>query len=198
MVFPSWLVHFWSDLPQDRDKISHELKFRLVTSALRALKCGLNFQLTFYGISRISWPILIKFYMYHLWDVGKAAFRFWGRFHQNYGCHGNRKFPLTYNGENDVSTLTPSVLTRSSNLQITRTGIKSWTSTNFGQIGPLPSELSALEHLKISYRHIMGKWCLQASTFICYQIFVKLAGNQDRHKISDEFEFCLDLISHWS
>ena len=43
----------------------------------------------------------------------------------------------------------------------------------------------------------MGKWCLQASSFIFDWIFVKLAGNQDRHKISDEFEFRLDRINHF-
>ena len=76
---------------------------------------------------------------------GKAAFRFWSRFHQNCGCHGNRKLPLTYNGKNDVSMLTSSVLIRSSsNLQIIRRDIKSQTSSNFGQIGPLPLELDAL------------------------------------------------------
>ena len=58
-------------------------------------------------------------------------------------------------------------------------------------------ELAALERLKISLRLIMGKWCLQASSFIFYQIFVKLAGNQESHKISDEFEFRLDRISHF-
>ena len=49
-------------------------------------------------------------------------------------------------------------------------------------------ELAALERLKISHRLIMGKWCLQASSFIFDQTFVKLAGNQDSHEISDEFE----------
>ena len=43
----------------------------------------------------------------------------------------------------------------------------------------------------------MGKWYLQASTFIFYWIFVKLAGNKDRHKILDNFEFGPDLISHF-
>ena len=43
----------------------------------------------------------------------------------------------------------------------------------------------------------MGKWCLQASSFIFYRNFVKLAGNQDRHKILDEFEFQPDRISHF-
>ena len=43
----------------------------------------------------------------------------------------------------------------------------------------------------------MGKWCLQASSFNFYRIFVKPAGNQDRHKISDEFEFGPDRISHF-
>ena len=36
--------------------------------------------------------------------VGKGCIRFWGRLDQNPGFHGNRKPPLTYNGENDVST----------------------------------------------------------------------------------------------
>ena len=57
---------------------------------------------------------------------------FGGRFHQNCGCHGDIKFPVTYNGENDVPMLS---------------------------FDP---------------------------------IFVKLAGNEDRHKISYEFEFCPD------
>ena len=42
----------------------------------------------------------------------------------------------------------------------------------------------------------MGKWCLQASSFIFDRIFVKLAGNQDRHKTSNEFEFRPERISH--
>ena len=42
----------------------------------------------------------------------------------------------------------------------------------------------------------MGKWCLQASSFIFYQIFIKLAGNQHRHNISDEFKFRSDWINH--
>ena len=35
-----------------------------------------------------------------------------------------------------------------SNVQVKRTGIKSRTSSNFSQIGPLPTELGALERLK--------------------------------------------------
>ena len=70
-------------------------------------------------------------------------------------------------------------------------------SLTFGQIGPLTMELAALERIKISHILITGKWCLQASLFIFYRIFVKLAGNQDSHKISDEFEFRLDRISHF-
>ena len=58
-------------------------------------------------------------------------------------------------------------------------------------------ELAALKRLKISHRLIMGKWCLQASSFIFDRIFVKLAGNQDSHKVSDEFEFQLDPVSNF-
>ena len=74
--------------------------------------------------------------------------------------------PLTYNGENGV----------------TKTCIKSRASSNFGQIGPLTTELAALERLKISRRLLMGKWCLHASSFIFDRIIIKVAGNQDSIK----------------
>ena len=35
----------------------------------------------------------------------------------------------------------------------------------------------------------MGKCCLHASSFIFDRIIIKVAGNQDRHKRSDEFDF---------
>ena len=35
----------------------------------------------------------------------------------------------------------------------------------------------------------MGKSCLDASAFIFDQIIIKVAGNQDRHKSSDKFDF---------
>ena len=45
----------------------------------------------------------------------------------------------------------------------------------------------------------MGKWCLHASSFIFDQIIIKVAGNQDRHKSSDEFDFGpLVSLSHWT
>ena len=130
--------------------------------------------------------------------MGESLHKVWDRLDQNSGFHGNRKRPLTYNGENDVSTYFLLYFIRFfSNLQVTRAGIKSRTSSNFGQIGQLPTELGALSIWNISHRLIMGKWCLKASSFIFYRIFVKLAGNQDRHKISDEFEFRPDRISHF-
>ena len=64
---------------------------------------------------------------------GKGCIRFWDRLDQNYGFHGNRKHPSTYNGENDVSTF--------------------------------------------------------SLLFFFIRFFFKLAGNKDRHKISEEFEF---------
>ena len=81
--------------------------------------------------------------------LGKSCIMFWGRLDQNSGVHGNRKPPLTYNGENGVSTFSRLLLIRSSlYLQLTRTCIKSRMSSNFCQIGPLTTELAALEHKK--------------------------------------------------
>ena len=46
-----------------------------------------------------------------------------------------------------------------------------------------------LSILKISHRLTMGKCCLHASSFIFDRIIIKVAGNQDRHKSSDEYDF---------
>ena len=75
--------------------------------------------------------------------------------------------------------------------------MKSRTSLNFGQIGPLTTELAALERLKNSIRLIMGKCCLHASSFIFDQIIIKVVGNQDRHKSSDKFDFWPDQTTHF-
>ena len=128
----------------------------------------------------------------------KGCIRFWGRLDQNSGFHGNRKLPLIYNGENDVSTFSRLFLIRSFlYLQVTRTCIKARTSSNFGQTGPLTTELAALESLKICHRLIMGKCCLHASSFIFDRIIIKVSGNQDRHKSSNEFDFGPDQTTHF-
>ena len=81
--------------------------------------------------------------------VGKGCIRFWGRLDQNSGVNGNRKPPLTYNGEDGVSTFSRLLFIWSFlYLQVTRTCIKSWTSSNLGQVGSLTTELAALERLK--------------------------------------------------
>ena len=73
--------------------------------------------------------------------VGKGCIMFWERLNQNSGVHGNRKPPFTYNVENGVSTFSRLLLIRSFlYLQVTRTCIKSRTSSNFGQIGPLTTD----------------------------------------------------------
>ena len=88
-------------------------------------------------------------FMCSITGVGESCIRFWGRLDQNSGFHGNRKPPLTYNGKNDVSTFSRLFLIGSFlYLQVTRTCIKSRTSSNFGQVGPLTTELAALERLK--------------------------------------------------
>ena len=43
----------------------------------------------------------------------------------------------------------------------------------------------------------MGKWCLRASSFIFDRIIIKVAGNQDRHKSSDKFDFGQDQTTHF-
>ena len=98
---------------------------------------------------------------------GKGCIRFWGRLDLYSGFHGNRKSPLIYNGEKDVSTFSRLFLIESFlYLQVTRTCIKSQTSLNFGWIGPLTTELAALRSKKFPIDLEIGKWCLHASLFI--------------------------------
>ena len=128
---------------------------------------------------------------------GKGCIRFWGRLDQNSGFHGNRKPPFTYNGENDVSTFSRLFLIRSFlYFQVTRTCIKSRMSSNFGQFGRLTTELAALERLK-NFPYTMGKWCHHASSFIFNRIVITVAGNQDRHKSTDEFDFGPDQTTNF-
>ena len=121
----------------------------------------------------------------HTFKLEYLCLRFLGRFDQNSGFRGNRKPQMTNNGENGVSTFSRLLLIRSFlYLQVTRTCIKSRASSNFSQIGPLTTELAALERLKISRRLIMGKCYIHASSFIFDRIIIKVAGNQDRQKNS--------------
>ena len=81
--------------------------------------------------------------------VGKGCIMFWSWLDQNSGVHGNRKPPLTYNGENGVSTFSWLLLIQSFlYLQVMRTCIKSQKVSNCGQFRPLMTELAALERLK--------------------------------------------------
>ena len=98
-------------------------------------------------ISKTSWPIKIS-QILSLASLGggKGCIRFCGRLDQNCGCHGNRKLPLTYNGQNGVSAFSQSPLIGSlSDLPVTRTGIKSRMSLNLGRVGLFTKELFALE-----------------------------------------------------
>ena len=97
--------------------------------------------------------------------LGERLHKDWCRLDPNSGFHGNRKCPLTYNGENDVFMLTPSVLIRSlSNLRVSRIAIKYLISSNFGKFVSLRTELGALEHLKFSNRLEPGhvKMCIMS------------------------------------
>ena len=89
-------------------------------------------------------------------------------------CHWSfekKKIPYTYNGENLVSTLEPLFLIGSfSFLQVTRTAIKAWMSSNLGEIQPLTSELAALEWLKKSnykfFSPLAPSFLIRSSSFL--------------------------------
>ena len=61
--------------------------------------------------------------------------------------------------------------------------MKAWMSLNFNQIPPPTPELSALARLKIAVL-----CCEHSSACIFDQIFFFFAGNEDNHKVFEEFE----------
>ena len=108
---------------------------------------------------------------------------------------GELNFTKTYY---DVSTFSRLFLMRFFlYLQVMRTCINPQRSLTLGQIGPLTTELAALERLKISHRLIMGKWCRQASSFIFDVSSSNLLVTRTAIKSQDKFEFWLDRISHF-
>ena len=62
-------------------------------------------------------------------------------------------------------------------------------SLNLGQILPLTMELAALERLKNRCHHFFS--------VAIDPIRFKLAGNEDMHKVLDEFEFWPDLTTDY-
>ena len=102
------------------------------------------------------------------------------------------RLPLTYNGENGVSVFSQSPLIGSlSNLQVTRTGIKSQfgpgRTFHYGVICPWVFPLD----------FEWGQWYLHLFSITMNSVFIKFTGNGDRHKISDEFKFWSYLTSHF-
>ena len=123
-------------------------------------------------------------------QVMRTGIKSWMSQTFRYGVIRPWAFPLTLNGENGVSIFSQLLwIQSSSNLQVTRTGIKSQMSWNFGRIWPVILELRALERWK--------KWCLQFFSVTFDWIFVKLVGNEDRHKSSSELEVGPDRIIYF-
>ena len=117
-------------------------------------------------ISKASWPILIKF-MCSITGMGERLHKVLGQIGSKLCFPWQQKPPLTYNGENNVSTFSRLfVIWYFLYLQVTRTCIKSRTSSNFCQIGPLTTELYALER---SHWLWMGK--MVSPSFLSYYEF---------------------------
>ena len=136
---------------QDRHKSSDKFDFRPDQTTNFGVTCPWMTKISHFWTLISLRPLanLDQILCVALLGLGKGCIMFLGRLDQNSGVHGNRKSPLTYNGENGVSTFSRLLLIWSFLcLQVTRTCIKSRTSSNFGQVGPLTTELAALERLK--------------------------------------------------
>ena len=117
-------------------------------------------------ISEASWPILIKF-MCSITGMGERLHKVLGQIGSKLSFPWQQKPPFTYNGENSVSRFSRLfVIWYFLYLQVTRTCIKSRTSSNFCQIGPLTMELYALER---SHWLWMGK--MVSPSFLSYYEF---------------------------
>ena len=84
-----------------------------------------------------------------------------------------------------MNTLAPAFFIRSSSfLQVTRTYIKAWMSSNFNQIPPPTPELSALVRLKNVVNTLAPTFLIGFSSFF--------SGNEDNQQVWTEFEFWPD------
>ena len=119
---------------------------------------------------------------------GKGCIRFWGRLDQNSGFHGNRKLPLTYNGENDVSTFPRLFLLWSFlYLQVTRTCITSQPdlTTDYAVSCPWASQKFPID---LQWENVVS---------MLARSFLIISSNQNRHKSLDEFDFEPDQTTHF-
>ena len=93
-----------------------------------------------------------------------------------------KKNPYAYNGKNDVSTFSRLFLIGSfSYLQVMITYMRAWMSLKFGQIQPLIS--------MVTDTVMMKKQCLHFFSAVFHPFLFILAGNDNMHESSDEFEF---------
>ena len=88
-------------------------------------------------------------FMCSITGVGERLHKVLGQIGSKLWFPWQQKAPIDLLWENDVSTFSWSFFIQSFlYLQVMRACIKSRMSSNFGQIGPLTTELAALEHLK--------------------------------------------------
>ena len=159
----------------------------------------------------LEWQTFYTFELENLWSQlayldqilcvaslgwGKGCIRFWGRLDQNYGFHGTTESPHwlimgKWCLHLFLVVFYPILFIFAGNEGMHKISNKFefWPdqTSGYGVSCPWASK-------KISHRLIMGKWCLHASSFIFDRIIIKVAGNQDRHKSSDDFNFGL-LVS---
>ena len=146
--------------------IESSSKLLVTRTGIKARTCLISgrIRLLTLDLLALEWRKFYTFELEYLWSqlanldqilfvastgVRKGCIMFWGRLDQNFGVQGSRKLPLAYNGENNVSTFSQLFLIWSFlYLQVMRTCIKSRSSSNFGQIGPLTTKVAALERLK--------------------------------------------------
>ena len=144
----SSFIFYWIIIKVAGNQYRHKSLVKLILGRIRPLILELlalewrkfhTFELEF---SEASWPIYQILCVASLGGE-KAAYGFGADWIKTLI---SRKPPLTYNGENDVSTFSWLFLIQSFlYLQVTRSCIKSRTSLNFSLIGPLTTELAALE-----------------------------------------------------
>ena len=94
-----------------------------------------------------------------------------------------KKSPKAYNGKNNVSTFSQLFLIGSFlYLQVMITYMRAWMSLKFRQTQPLVS--------MVTDRVMMGKKGVSTFSHLFFiRSFFILAGNNDMHESSDEFEF---------
>ena len=130
------------------DRISH---FGVTCPWLEHQKSPYTLILSNMNFSKTSWPVLVKFYVYHHWHRWKADLGFGTDWIKPVVVLATKNTHWLIMGKMVSPLFLNHFIGSSPNLQVSKTGVKSQMSSNSNQTGSFTSVSRTIEHRKNSY-----------------------------------------------